>query len=48
MSVPRLRLGPVGETNRFPHVPPSRMAGGTSRFPPQHAPSPAHWAEVAQ
>jgi hypothetical protein len=48
MSNARLRSAFVGETNRFPHVPPSRMAWGTSRFPTQH-PSTAHWAtEVAQ
>jgi hypothetical protein len=46
VTVPRLRLGPAGETNRFPHVPPSTMAGGTFRFPPQ-SPSPAHEADEA-
>jgi hypothetical protein len=46
MSVARLGLAPAGETNRFPRVPPSGMAGGTSRFPPRH-PSPAHGAMAA-
>jgi hypothetical protein len=46
MSVPRLWLGPAGETNRFPHVPPSRVAGEASRFPRQDAPSPAYGTDT--
>jgi hypothetical protein len=43
MTVPRQRLGRVGETNRFPHVPPFQYGEGNLPVPLANLPLPSSW-----